>query len=131
MKTIIRIALLPALAALAAVQACAPSLHSGLQSAEGSDRLGKASTSLVIGSPHGGVEATGEIRLSSGSATVTFTTPSGETKTWEFVHGGSASAETFEVGYQSLAGAGSYGLEIAGSETARGGYDLSLDAYPR
>jgi len=131
MKTRKCLVFVPALVALAFVQACSPAIHEGITDTDLADRLGQASTSIDIPARCAGSEVKGVVQLAAGTAEVVFTMPDGQTKKWVFEHGpGSTGVEEFPVGYQTTAGPGTYLLAISGSDNAIGGYELSLYSYP-
>lgn len=133
MKTAQTFALVTALAAMAFVQACAPEIHSGLCDTDTKNGICEGTTSIELPAYRHMAEASGTVWLAAGSATVVFRGPGENSKTWEYRYNeGSAGTQEFLVGPCSMDwGTGSYSLEIVGSGSALGGYDLSLDAYPR
>lgn len=124
MKTRKLLSLAGGFALLLLVQACGPTLHSGIHGELSSE---PASTSLSVPSTASLAIAGGTVTLAGGTASVVFTAPSGRVvNTWGFEHSGSGGNESFEVGpYSITAEAGEYVLEVSGD---KGSYDVSIEA---
>lgn len=110
-----------------ALASCQASMHSGIEGSLSPDT--SASTDLTLPSTTRSIALSGRVTLTSGSASVTFTSPAGVARTMSFLKGPGSGPDVFQVGPLQLGGTtGLWSAKITADPAAHGSYVLSIDA---